>query len=115
MLPDKEIIEKVLAGDKDLFRLLVQRYQTKLFGICLRLCKDQEKAKEVLQDAFVDIYKYLGSYKYKSSFNTWAYTIVYRKTLTFLKKNGRDTYLLMDEVAGDVNLNEERILIKQKI
>ena len=79
MISDQEVIEEILNGDKNQFRILIQRYEDKLFGLCIRMLQNREKAEDVLQESFIEIYKNLAAYKFKSSFSTWAYTITYRR------------------------------------
>lgn len=96
MLSDKEIIDAILAGDKNQFRILIQRYEDKLYGLCIRMLQNRELAEDILQESFIEIYKNLASYKFKSSFSTWAYTITYRRIAKEFKQGKKN--LLIDEV-----------------
>lgn len=90
MQDDKTIIEAILNDDKNQFRFLVQKYQDNLYGLCLKMLGDKDKAQDILQESFIDIYKHLASFKYNSQFSTWAYTITYRniaKTFKVKRKN----------------------------
>jgi len=90
---DTEIIELVLNGDKDQFRVLIQRYKDKLYGLCLKMLKDEYLAEEVLQESFIEIFRNLSSYKFQSQFSTWAYTITYRKIAGHFRQGKKNQLL----------------------
>lgn len=95
---DENIIQSVLDGQVNDFRFLVRRYEEPLLGLCIRLTQDREKAKALLQDAFIAIYTHLPSYKYKSKFSTWAYTITYRTVAKSFKEKKKNKLIeWMDE------------------
>ena len=58
-LDDNEIIRSVLNGDQQAYAQLVDRYQSFVFTLALRLVKSREDAEEVAQDVFVKAYRYL--------------------------------------------------------
>lgn len=103
MRTDQEIIESVLNGNKDSFRLLIQKYEDKLFGLCIRMLQNKERAEDVLQESLIEIYRNLGAYKFRSSFSTWAYTITYRRIAKEFKEGKRN--LLLDEFDALVQNN----------
>lgn len=104
MITDQEVIEKVLAGDKNQFRILIQRYEDKLYGLCLRMLQNKEKAEDVLQESFIEIYKNLGSYKFRSSFSTWAYTLTYRRICKEFRQGKKNIIL---EEFDQISSNKE--------
>ena len=86
---DKEIIQKVLDGDTQAFKLLVDRHKEKAMTLAVRILRNREDAEEALQDSFVRVYRALASFEWKSSFSTWLYRIVYNTCATAAgKKNG---------------------------
>jgi RNA polymerase sigma factor (sigma-70 family) len=96
-LNDNEIISKVLSGDHQAYAGLVDRYQSYVFTLALRMVKTREDAEEVAQDVFVKAYKYLADFKGASKFSTWLYTIVHNTGISFLRKKKLDVHSLDNE------------------
>ncbi|HQH27711.1 MAG TPA: sigma-70 family RNA polymerase sigma factor [Oligoflexia bacterium] len=68
---EKRIIRRVLAGDKDEFRLLVLAYQERVFAVIVRMVGSENTAKELTQEAFIKAYLNLEQFRFESSFSTW--------------------------------------------
>ena len=72
---DQILVERVQAGDKGAFDLLVKRYQHKVIGLIGRYVQDQAEALDVAQETFIKAYKALDSFRGESAFYTWLYRI----------------------------------------
>ncbi|HEX8699192.1 MAG TPA: sigma-70 family RNA polymerase sigma factor, partial [Myxococcaceae bacterium] len=72
---DLTLVKRVRGGDQRAFKLLVERYQRKVYAVALGMLKDKEEAMDVSQEAFVKVYKYLDHFKGDASFYTWLYRI----------------------------------------
>jgi RNA polymerase sigma-70 factor (ECF subfamily) len=101
-LNDNEIISKVLSGDHAAYAALVNRYQSYVFTLTLRMVKSREDAEEVAQDVFIKAYKYLADFKGASKFTTWLYTIVNNTCISFLRKKKLDIHSLDNEKVFEV-------------
>lgn len=102
---DRALIERAQASDRAAFRELVERYHRRAFGIALALVKDEEDAREVVQEAFVRVYRGLSRFNGSSSFFTWLYRIVHNLSIDVIRKPGRrdtdlDTALEQEEADG---------------
>jgi len=73
---DLEAVAKAAKGDHEAFRLLVERYQNRAYGLALRVMKDEETARDVVQEAFLKAYRSLDRFEGRSSFYTWFYRVV---------------------------------------
>ncbi len=73
---DLEAVTRAAQGDHEAFRFLVERYQGRAFGLALRVMRDEEQAKDVVQEAFLKVYRSLDRFEGRSSFYTWFYRIV---------------------------------------
>ncbi len=56
--------------------MLVERYQGRAYGLALRVMRDEEQAKDVVQEAFLKAYRSLDRFEGRSSFYTWFYRVV---------------------------------------
>ncbi|MCA9517835.1 MAG: sigma-70 family RNA polymerase sigma factor [Myxococcales bacterium] len=73
---DQELVRRAQAGDQKAFREIVERYQRKVYTIAYGIVRNPDVAMDVVQDAFVKVYRHLGSFQGNSSFYTWLYRIV---------------------------------------
>jgi RNA polymerase sigma factor (sigma-70 family) len=106
-LGDNEIISKVLRGEQNAYAELVNRYQSYVFTLILRMIKSREDAEEVAQDVFVKAYRALADFRGDSKFSTWLYTIVNTTCITFLRKKKLDVHSLDNEKVFEVADNRD--------
>jgi RNA polymerase sigma-70 factor (ECF subfamily) len=95
---DLSLIAECRAGRTDAFGVLVQRYQDRLYPTALRLTGGTEDALDLLQDAFFQSFRKLGSFHGESSFYTWVYRIVVNLALS--AKRRRTPKLFRDPGSG---------------
>lgn len=95
---DRQFIAKAQQGDLDAFRQLVDRHQRRAFGVALGLVRDENDAHELVQDAFLRVYRGLATFQNNSSFFTWLYRIVTNLAIDLIRKPGRQL----------VDIDEER-------
>src|SRR5580692_1291278 len=72
---DAIAVERTLAGDRDAFRVLVERHSQNVFRLAYRMTGNQHDAEEVVQEAFLRAYQKLGQFAARSNFGTWVYRI----------------------------------------
>ncbi|MCE7040645.1 RNA polymerase sigma factor [Dyadobacter sp. CY312] len=73
---ESELIVRLKANSKDAFEYLYERYSAALFGIILKVVKDEEKAADAMQDTFLKIWKNIGSYNpEKGTLFTWILNV----------------------------------------
>jgi RNA polymerase sigma-70 factor, ECF subfamily len=88
---DRALIARAQAGDREAFRRLVERHQRRAFAIALSLVRDENDARELVQDAFLRVFKNLGGFQGGSSFFTWLYRIITNLSIDLIRKPGRQT------------------------
>ena len=83
---DHSLIAECLAGDAAAFGELVRRHQDRLYNTVYRLLDNQEDAYDVVQDAFLNAYQSLESFKGDSLFFTWLYRIAVNTAISLKRK-----------------------------
>ncbi len=86
---DRELVDRVLAGDAGAFEALVRRYQGWVFTLALRMLGDRAEAEDVAQEVFLKAYRGLKSFKGASRFSTWLYAIASHHCLNHLQARAR--------------------------
>ncbi len=86
---DRVLIARAQQGDVAAFRQLVERHQRRAFAIALSLVRDENDARELVQDAFLRVYRGLNSFQGGSSFFTWLYRIITNLSIDLIRKPGR--------------------------
>ncbi|PZN32011.1 MAG: RNA polymerase sigma factor RpoE [Proteobacteria bacterium] len=72
---DRLLVERVQAGEKAAFDLLVLKYQHRVLKLVSRFVSDMAEAEDVAQEAFIKAYRALPSFRGDSAFYTWLYRI----------------------------------------
>lgn len=90
---DEEAIRRVLAGDRDAFAVLVERYQGRAYRLALRVLRDEESARDAVQDAFLKAYGALSRFQRRSSFYTWLYRLVMNQCLDMKRRDKSDRHV----------------------
>jgi RNA polymerase sigma-70 factor (ECF subfamily) len=100
---ESRLLARTGAGDREAFRLLYARYSAPLFSLAIRLVGNVGEAEEMLQDAFMKIWRGAASYDpRKSRPFTWAVTVTRRTCIDHLRKRRRipqASQLLADDDA----------------
>ncbi len=92
---DAAVVAQVLAGDRDAFRVLVERHSRSIFRVVYRMTGNQQDAEELVQETFLRAYKSLPRFELRANFSTWLYRIAVNRTLDFL--NSKKTQTTMKE------------------
>ena len=106
-MEDKEIIEQVLAGDNNAFGALVERYQTRVYNLALRMCGNTDDAFDLAQEAFFRAWRGLPGFQFDSAFSTWLFRLSANVCLDWLRaKKRRPTVSLttVDDEDEEVQL-----------
>lgn len=104
---DQIYIDKVLQGDTNAFAYLINKYKDMAYTIAIKIVKRHEDAEEVAQDSFLKAYEKLDSFKGNSKFSTWLYTIVYRNSITKIRKKKVATSDIDDYVMDNYSEGSE--------
>ncbi|MDH4070513.1 MAG: sigma-70 family RNA polymerase sigma factor [Ignavibacteria bacterium] len=83
---DYQLVARVLSGDARAYARLVDRHKDRAFSLAVRLVGGREEAEELVQDAFVNAYRKLDTFRGDARFGTWLHRIVYNLCMTRVKR-----------------------------
>ena len=86
---DKQLVERVQAGDKSAFDLLVIKYQQKIMSLISRYVHDADEVQDVAQESFIKAYRALPGFRGDSAFYTWLYRIAINTAKNHLVSRSR--------------------------
>ena len=88
-LPENEVIRRVLAGEKELYEILMRRNNQKLFRVLRGYLSDQREIEDIMQDTYLQAYEKLWQYKQNAQFSTWLIRIGINKALVRIKQKAK--------------------------
>ena len=109
---DRHILQEILAGQKELFRLLVKRYEQQVYGMGLSFFRNAEDASDFTQEVFLKVYRNLSRFEGRSRFSTWLYKIAYNTAVNSVKRNREYRSLSEDDTIPDGDTPERKALKK---
>lgn len=111
---DEELIEKFRASaDMGIFKILVRRYQHRVFAMALRTLDNNEEAEEIVQETFVKVHQNLAKYRQTSLFSSWVFRIAHNQCMDMLRLKQRRldgqmvSYDPQSGPASEENLSQE--------
>ena len=87
MLDEKQLVARIIEGDENAFEALFADYQLKIVNLCYAILHNREEAEDITQEVFLEIYRSIDKFQWKSSLSTWIYRIAINKTINQTKKN----------------------------
>jgi RNA polymerase sigma-70 factor, ECF subfamily len=100
-LVDQELVERVQAGDKRAFDLLVLKYQRKVQRLVSRFVRDSGEVDDVVQEAFIKAYRALPTFRGDAAFYTWIYRIAINCAKNYLASPARRIVPQSDLISED--------------
>jgi RNA polymerase sigma-70 factor, ECF subfamily len=101
---DFDLVQAINAGQVDRFHELVKRYEQKLYNFSLRMCGDHSDAQDMVQDTFLNVFKYLKDFRYETKFKNWLYKVAASTCIKIKRKSkfAPERELSLDEfLPGD--------------
>jgi len=86
---DEEVVARVLAGESQLYEILMRRYNQRLFRVSVAILHDQSEAEDVMQDAYVRAYQHLADFEGRAKFSTWLTRIAVHEALARTRRRSR--------------------------
>jgi RNA polymerase sigma factor (sigma-70 family) len=83
---EQAVINRILDGEQALYGVLIDRYKEGLYRHCFRFVRDEDKAEDITQQAFIKAYIHLEKYDQVHAFSTWLYKIATNEALEELRR-----------------------------
>lgn len=87
---DQQAIRRVLGGERDAYRVLMDRHFATIYRVTLRITGNDQDAEEAAQEAFLRAYNKLPEFEQRSGFGTWVYRIAMNCALNLVEKRKRE-------------------------
>lgn len=98
-LSDLELVARLQKGDTAVFREIVRRHQDKVYRLALRLTRDEARAQDATQDAFLQVFRKVSQFQEQSAFSTWLYRITVNAALMRMRSERRHHETSLDEAS----------------
>ena len=102
-IADTELIGRILGGEKDLYAVIVRRYNQRLYKVGMSIIKDDAEVEDVMQVTYIKAYENLGKFAFKSSFSTWLTRILINESLLRLKKRKKSIHVSDETMDNEIN------------
>lgn len=83
---DEALVQSVLAGDRERFELLVERYQTRLVNYLYRMVRNLEEAHDLTQEVFIRVYQALDRFDSQYRFSSWLFRVAQNAAIDLIRK-----------------------------
>ena len=108
-LTEPEAIQRAQSGDGGAFEFLYKMHSRRVYSLCLRMTGNPVEAQDLTQDAFLQLFRKISSFRSESSFSTWLHRLTVNIVLMRFRKK-RHPEVSLDEPAGD---DESTLLLAQ--
>ena len=109
-LTDNEIVREYIRTNNSLyFTQLYRKYSGKVYGKCLSILKNDDEARDAVQDIFVKIMLNMVNFGEKSQFSTWIYSITYNYCIDNIRKRKKEKTLFSEDIERAPDVASEEI------
>jgi len=107
---DRTIAAQVVAGQKELFRLLVKRHERAVYGMGMSFFRNTDDASDFTQEVFLKIFRNLPRFEGRARFSTWLYKIAYNTAINSVTRKKEYQSLTEEEIVSDGDTPERNLL-----
>ncbi len=98
-MDESQLISGIQKGDRNAFRLLVEKYQQMVVNTCFGIVHNRADAEDLAQDVFVEIFRSAANFRGDAKLSTWLYRIATNRSLNFIRDNKKRRFLQTIEEA----------------
>lgn len=100
---ERDLVERARSGDRGAFTRLVRESSARIYSLALRLCGNRADADDLAQEAYLQAYRTLGSFRQDCAFSTWVYRItvnLWKNRVRYEKRRLFSRHVSLDEPGG---------------
>jgi len=117
-LADQELVAKIVAGDKQAFAQIIDRFSSRIYRLAYRMCGSAMDAEDLTQEIFLAIYRSLPSFRGDSALSTWVYRVAMNHCVDFQRRHRPETLSLDEQLVVVTNRwcdNPQEALSKEEL
>lgn len=122
-MSDEDLVKRVVAGEKELYELLMRRHNQKLYRVIMGYIDYGDDIKDIMQDTYLRAYEKLYQFKFNARFSTWLIRIGINMALARIKS--KEKHIQLNQMSAELQKtlldkmessrpNPEKILIQQE-
>ncbi len=104
---DKDLVRRIREGDGEALRLVVERYEERIFALIFGIVRDAHEVEDVAQEVFLKVYTRIEAFDGRSQFYTWLYRVAVNAAKDHVKKRVRRPAVALDEADALPGPGEE--------
>jgi RNA polymerase sigma-70 factor (ECF subfamily) len=97
---ESQAIEKAKQGDAEAFQVLYDMHKRRVYSLCLRMTANTAEAEDLAQEAFLQLFRKIGTFRGESAFSTWLHRLSVNVVLMHLRKKGLPVVSLEETTQG---------------
>lgn len=98
---EAEAIERAKQGDEAAFEVLYQLHKRRVYSLCLRMVSNPAQAEDLAQEAFLQLFRKISTFRGESAFSTWLHRMTVNVVLMQLRKKGLPVVSLEETIETD--------------
>ena len=99
-LSEAEAIERAKLGDAEAFQVLYDKHKRRVYSLCLRMTANTAEAEDLAQEAFLQLYRKIATFRGESAFSTWLHRLSVNVVLMHLRKKSLPVVSLEETTQG---------------
>jgi len=98
---ERSVVQRAQRGDEQAFATLFRLYKKRVYSVCLLMTKDFAEAEDLTQEAFLQVFRSLGSFRGDAAFSTWLYRVAVNTVLMKLRRKSPPAFSLDEPVSPE--------------
>lgn len=107
---DAVAVERTLAGERDAYRILVERHSQNIFRLAYRMTGNRSDAEEIVQEAFLRAYQKLGQFAARANFGTWVYRIAANYAIDRMRQRKKEEARKVEPVTREEGAESDPVM-----